>query len=148
MIWGYPHVGKLHVSVNVYILKSKLFRMTWIELDSIHHEWSKIIISNKNKNKKHLKTYPTVDGCEILHQLKTVVYPTIYMVSTIQDGAGFRNHPQYVQANVSHVIPDPRFPSASNCQALCQGLSAPKRCLSGSFESWWVQKNNANFGWF
>ena len=31
----------------------------------------------------------TVDGCEILHQLKTVVSPTIYGVSTIQDGAGF-----------------------------------------------------------
>ena len=31
----------------------------------------------------------TVDGCEILHQLKTVVYPIIYRVSTIQGGAGF-----------------------------------------------------------
>ena len=89
MIWGYPHVGNLHISVNVYILKSKLFRMIWIELDSIHHEWSKIIISNKNK--KHLKTYP----------MSKLMYP----------------------------IPDLRFPSTSNCQALCQGLSAPKRRL-------------------
>ena len=31
----------------------------------------------------------TVDGCEILHQLKTVVCPIIYWVSTIQGGAGF-----------------------------------------------------------
>ena len=30
-----------------------------------------------------------VDGCEILHQLKTVVSPTIYGGSTIQGGAGF-----------------------------------------------------------
>ena len=33
----------------------------------------------------------TVDGCEILHQLKTVVYPIIYRVSTIQGGDFF--HP-------------------------------------------------------
>ena len=38
----------------------------------------------------------SVDGCEILHQLKTVVYPIIYRLSTIRGGAGFRNHPQYV----------------------------------------------------
>ena len=41
---------------------------------------------------------PTVDGCEILHQL--MGYPIIYRakkhVSTIQSGAGFRNHPPYV----------------------------------------------------
>ena len=39
----------------------------------------------------------TVDGCEILPQLKTVVYPIIYRVSTSFNhpfGAGFRNHPQ------------------------------------------------------
>ena len=33
---------------------------------------------------------------DILHQLKTVVYPVIYRVSTIQGDAGFRNHPQYL----------------------------------------------------
>ena len=34
---------------------------------------------------------------EILHQLIDGLsdYPIIYRVSTIQDGAGFRNHPQY-----------------------------------------------------
>ena len=37
----------------------------------------------------------TVDGCEILHQLKMLVYPIIYGVSSIQGGAGFRNHPPY-----------------------------------------------------
>ena len=32
----------------------------------------------------------TVDGCEILHELKTMVYPIIYGISTIQGAAGFR----------------------------------------------------------
>ena len=35
---------------------------------------------------------------EILHQLKTAVYPIIFCVSTQPfGGAGFRNHPQYVR---------------------------------------------------
>jgi hypothetical protein len=32
---------------------------------------------------------PAVDGGEILHQLKMVVYPIVYRVSTIQGDAGF-----------------------------------------------------------
>ena len=44
-----------------------------------------------------------VDGCEILHQLKTVVYPIIYRVSTIQGGAGFLNHPPYVYAYIGEL---------------------------------------------
>ena len=35
----------------------------------------------------------TVDGCEILHQLIGDKHPTIYRLSTIQAGVGFRNHP-------------------------------------------------------
>ena len=42
------------------------------------------------------------DGCEILHQLKTVFYPSVYRASTCFNhpvgGAGFRNHPQYVRS--------------------------------------------------
>ena len=37
----------------------------------------------------------TVDGCEILRRLISGKHPIIYRASTIQGGAGFRNHPQY-----------------------------------------------------
>jgi len=37
----------------------------------------------------------TVDGCEMLHQLIGGKHPIIYRVSTIQGGAGVRNHPPY-----------------------------------------------------
>ena len=53
---------------------------------------------------------------EILHQLKTVVYPIIYRVSTIQGGAGFLPstvvHDQmcgsaiFKQSQVIHVYPE------------------------------------------
>ena len=37
----------------------------------------------------------TVDGSEILHQLRLVVYPMIYKVLYISSRAGFLNHQQY-----------------------------------------------------
>ena len=50
-----------------------------------------------------------VDGWEILHQLIGGKHPIIYRVSTIQGGAGFRNHPQYVT------------PTTVTRNLLCQG---------------------------
>ena len=41
----------------------------------------------------------TVDGSEILHQLRLVVYPIIDKVSYIPGGAGFLNHQQYDHLN-------------------------------------------------
>ena len=46
---------------------------------------------------------------EILHQLIGGKHPIIYRVSTIQGGAGFRNHPQYVT------------PTTVTRNLLCQG---------------------------
>jgi hypothetical protein len=43
----------------------------------------------------------TVDGCEILHQLKTVLYPMIYRVSTILLVVQDLFHPPHVKQHMT-----------------------------------------------
>ena len=51
------------------------------------------------------KVSATLDGSEILHQLRLVVYPTIYRVLYIPGGAGFQ--PSTVFSNFQAVPPVP-----------------------------------------
>ena len=68
--------------------------------------WSDILANNR------CMTQHTIDGSEILYQLRLVVYPIIYRVLYIQTVviAGFLNHQQY---------------------------SSPPRCWSWNYRAWW-----------
>ena len=54
--------------------------------------------------------YGTVDGSEILHQLRLVVYPIIYKVSYIPGGARFlpstvsQNFPPNAGKNIPYIL--------------------------------------------
>ena len=58
-------------------------------------------ISQEMETKRCVDQQHTVDGCEILHQLKTVLYPMIYRVSTVLLVVQDFFHPPYVKQHMT-----------------------------------------------